>query len=333
VKLTGLHLLLTYQCNYECDHCFVWGGPSQRGVMTLSQVRDIYRQAQELGTVDWIYLEGGEPFLYYPIMVQAAREAAALGFRVGVLSNNYWATMVEDAVEWLRPLAGLVQDLTISTDLFHSDEVMSAHARNALEAAGQLGIPAGTIVCEVPEGGDRGGRLAGYPAQPKGEPVESGPIMFKGRAAVKLVEGVARRSWQEFTECPHERLEDPGRVHVDHLGNLHICQGVTMGSLFERPRLSPERARLSSERARLSSERALAEIVATYDPRSHPIVGPLLAGGPAALVERYDLPHEEAYADACHLCYQARLRLRERFPEWLTPGQMYGEGAGSGGVS
>ena len=310
MTLTGLHLLLTYQCNYECDHCFVWGGPSQRGVMTLSQVRDVYRQAQELGTVDWIYLEGGEPFLYYPIMVQAAREAVALGFRVGVLSNNYWATTVEDAIEWLRPLAGLVQDLTISTDLFHANEVMSAHARNALEAAGQLDIPVDTIVCEVPEGGDHGdhtgreGRLAGYPAQPKGEPVESGPIMFKGRAAVKLVEGVARRPWQEFTGCPHERLEDPGRVHVDHLGNLHICQGVTMGSLFERP---------------------LAEIVATYDPQAHPIVGPLLEGGPAALVERYGLPHEEAYADACHLCYMARLRLRERFPQWLTPGQMYGE--------
>jgi len=58
VILTGLHLLLTYQCNYECDHCFVWGSPSQKGVMTLAQVRAIYRQAQELGTVEWIYLEG-----------------------------------------------------------------------------------------------------------------------------------------------------------------------------------------------------------------------------------------------------------------------------------
>ena len=315
IRLTGLHLLLTYQCNYECDHCFVWGGPSQRGVMTLSQVRDVYRQAQELGTVDWIYLEGGEPFLYYPIMVQAAREAAALGFRVGVLSNNYWATTVEDAVEWLRPLADLVQDLTISTDLFHCNEVMSAHARNALEAARQLGIPAGTIVCEVPEG------APGYPAQPQGESVDAhqnagdahqnaGAIMFKGRAVAKLVDrilirGVARRPWQEFTECPHEKLDDPGRVHVDHLGNLHLCQGLTMGSLFERP---------------------LVEIVDSYAPHAHPVVGPLLAGGPAALVERYDLPHAENYVDACHLCYEARVMLRERFPDVLGPGQMYGEG-------
>jgi len=290
--------------------------------MTLAQVRDIYRHAQELGTVEWIYLEGGEPFLYYPIMVRAAQEAATLGFRVGVLSNDYWATTVEDAVEWLRPLAGVVQDLSVSTDLFHYDEVMSAHARNALAAAEQLGIPVGTIVCEVPEG------APGYPAQPPGEPVESGPIMFKGRAAVRLVEGVARRPWREFTECPHEKLDDPGRVHVDCLGNLHLCQGLTIGSLFER---------------------SLVEIMATYDPQVHPIVGPLLAGGPAALVERYDLLHEGSHGDrnqvfekkpgfmhgeilvdavdACHLCYEARVMLRERFPECLGPGQMYGDNA------
>ena len=299
MSLTGLHLLLTYQCNYECDHCFVWGSPSHEGVMTLAQIRDIYRQAQELGTIEGIYLEGGEPFLYYPIMVRAAQKAADLGFQVGIVTNDYWATTVEDAVEWLRPLAGLVQDLSVSTDLFHYDEVMSTHARCALAAAEQLGIPVSTLVCEVPEG------APGYPSQPKGEPVESGSIMFKGRAAVRLVDGVAGRPWREFAECPYENLDDPGRVHVDHLGNLHLCQGLTMGSLFEQP---------------------LVDVVAAYDPQTHPIVGPLLAGGPAALVERYGLPHEDTYVDACHLCYEARMTLREQFPEYLGPGQMYGEG-------
>jgi MoaA/NifB/PqqE/SkfB family radical SAM enzyme len=51
MSLTGLHLLLTYQCNYECDHCFAWGSPGQTGVMTLAQIRDIYRQAKEMETI------------------------------------------------------------------------------------------------------------------------------------------------------------------------------------------------------------------------------------------------------------------------------------------
>jgi len=62
----------------------------------------------------------------------------------------------------------------------------------------------------------------------------------------------------------------------------------------------------------------------SYKPETHPICGPLIDGGPAALVERYDLNLRETYVDACHLCYLARLALREKFPEILTPDQMYG---------
>jgi hypothetical protein len=41
-------------------------------------------------------------------------------------------------------------------------------------------------------------------------------------------------------------------------------------------------------------------------------------------VTEYNLPHSDFYADACHLCYEARITLRERFPQVLKPDQMYG---------
>ena len=62
-----------------------------------------------------------------------------------------------------------------------------------------------------------------------------------------------------------------------------------------------------------------------YDPYANPILEPLIRGGPVALVEKYNLPHDEAYADACHLCYVARQMLRNKFPEILAPDQMYGK--------
>jgi len=30
MNVNGLHLLLTYQCNFECDHCFVYSHPKQK---------------------------------------------------------------------------------------------------------------------------------------------------------------------------------------------------------------------------------------------------------------------------------------------------------------
>ena len=81
MKLKGIHFLLSYRCTDECDHCFLWGSPQARGTMTLAQIRDVLRQAQELGTVDMVYFEGGEPFLFYPIMIQGLREAASWASR------------------------------------------------------------------------------------------------------------------------------------------------------------------------------------------------------------------------------------------------------------
>jgi hypothetical protein len=299
MKLTGIHFLLSYRCTDECDHCFVWGSPQARGTMTLAQIRQVLRQARDLGTVTMVYFEGGEPFLFYPIMLEGLREAAALGFKTGLVSNSYWATSVEDAVEWLRPIAEVgVADLSLSSDLFHGEAMMTETARCAVEAARTLGLPEAILALETPEG------CAAYAPQDKGEPITGGAIRFRGRAVAQLTEGVPRRPWTEFAECPDEDLLDPGRVHVDAFGHVHLCQGVLMGNLWQQP---------------------LKEIVTSYDPYGHPIIGPLLEGGPVALVERYNLPHEETYIDACHLCYTARDQLRARFPQYLAPPTVYGE--------
>ncbi len=296
MRLTGLHLLLTYRCTAECEHCFVWGSPRQSGTMTMATIRAILRQASEVESIERIYFEGGEPFLYYPVLAWGVRETAAAGFRVGIVTNGFWATSVEDALEWLDPFGGLISDLSISTDLYHYEVPVSSQARDAQAAAQRLDIPTGVISVAQPEATDA---VASEGQLPPGEST----VMFRGRAAEKLASGVPGSPWQRFEECPHEDLREPGRVHVDPFGNLHICQGIVVGNLLRAP---------------------LGEICAGYDPEAHPIVGPLLAGGPAELARRYALPVRESYADACHLCYEARRALRERFADILAPDQMYG---------
>jgi hypothetical protein len=299
MNLTGIHLLLSYCCTYECDHCFLWSSPHAKGTMTLAQVDDILHQAQDLGGITTIYFEGGEPFLFYPIMLQGLRMADRMGFRTGIVTNCYWATSVEDAALWLEPIAEVgVADLSLSSDLFHGEAMLTQDAKNAIAAAQTLGLPESVISIEVPEG------CSAYATVEKGAPITGGPVRFRGRAVAKLAEGVSRSPWTQFTACHDEDFVNPGRVHVDALGNVHICQGVIMGNLWHQP---------------------LAEIVASYHPASHPIIGPLAEGGPVALVEHYHLPHQDSYIDACHLCYMARDTLRSRFAAHLGPAQVYGE--------
>lgn len=296
MKLSGLHILLTYRCTYECDHCFVWGSPRQSGVLTIKQVEQILDQAKDAG-IEWIYFEGGEPFLYYALLVKGVRQAAQMNFSVGIVSNAYWAVSVADAVEWLQPFAGRVADLTVSSDLFHCERPLGEEPQNAIAAAKLLGIPTGMISIARPD----------EPApSTHGKIADQGAVMYRGRAAEVLASRAAPQPWQSLVECPHEDLREPGRVHLDPLGYLHICQGISIGNVFERP---------------------LKEICAGYDVDAHPICGPILDGGPAALVTEYNLSHQPSYADACHLCYESRRALRPRFPAILLPDQMYGVNA------
>lgn len=280
--ITSVHFLLTYTCNFECDHCFLYCGPQSKGTFTLARLRNALDQIEALGTVESVYFEGGEPFLYYPLLSEGVRMARERGLGVGVVTNNYWAATEEDAALWLEPLARLtISDLSISDDRFHRGDSEPVTARAASGAAERLGIPVHVLSVDDLDGG----------------------LMIKGRAADTVSVEAPRRPWIELTSCPHEELTAPKRVHLDPFGYVHICQGLAMGNINERP---------------------LAALAAEYNAAEHPVCAPLVVGGPALLTEKYGIEHGEAYVDECHLCYLTRLALIDRFPGLLAPRQVYG---------
>jgi hypothetical protein len=266
--------------------------------MTLPQIRRVLDESRKIGSVDWIYFEGGEPFLFYPSLIEGIRLARDMGLKVGIVTNAYGAVSKDDAEVWLRPLADLgVERLSISDDAFHYEDRESP-AKHGLAAARKLGIPTALIRIEKPF-------VEAMPGQDqdKGAPVIGGGAMFKGRAVEKLITGLPRRPWYEFKQCPHEDLQSPSRIHVDHYGHVHLCQGISMGNMWHRP---------------------LSVLIKEYVADSHPICGPLVKGGPALLSSRYDVNPEAEYVDECHFCYLVRRALIDRFPEYLAPRQVYG---------
>jgi hypothetical protein len=297
--LTGIHFLLSYKCDSECDHCFVYSSPRAKGTFTLDQMKRVFDELARIETIEWVYFEGGEPFLFYPLVYEGIRIAHDMGLRTGIVTNGYWATSEEDAELWLKPFRDLgVSDISVSDDAFHYEDRERSPAKNALGAARKLGMPCGAIGIDKPtvEGDiDK--------EQAKGKPVIGGGVMFRGRAVEKLTEGLPRRPWREFTECPYEDLKNPGRVHVDAYGNIHICQGLSMGNMWDVP---------------------LSRLAKEYNADMHPICGPLINGGPARLAEQYSVQHESQYVDACHMCYLARRALLDRFPRYLAPRLVYG---------
>jgi Radical SAM superfamily len=296
--LSGIHFLLTYKCTSECDHCFLYCGPHRDGTFTVEQLRQVFVEIKKLGTIREVYFEGGEPFLFYPILLAGLQMAHQAGYDRGIVTNAYWATSIADAQRWLAPLRELgVSDLSVSDDDFHRDKSGPNRAEIALQAARDLGIPCSPICIQAPSVGPSDD------PQRKGMPVIGGSVLFKGRAAEKLTAGLPVRPRGGFTTCPHEELAEPERVHLDVYGNVHLCQGLSVGNFWKTP---------------------LAELLRSYDGSRHPIAGRLLAGGPARLVEEFLPELQGEFVDECHLCHTARKALVPRFPEYLAPPEVYG---------
>jgi len=260
-------------------------------------VKEVIEEIKKIKTVDTVCFEGGESFLFYPLLLESVRLASRNGYTTAIETNTYWATTIEDAKLWLKPLqeAGL-SFLEVSDDAFHHGDEIANSAKRAKTAAEEMGLKVNSICIDKP-------KISYKSKQTKGQPIYLGGPKLRGRAVDKLTKGLPTQSWENFNECPFEDLRNPGRVHIDAYGNVHLCQGISMGNMWETP---------------------LSDLVKNYHPDAHPISGPLLKGGPSQLVRAYNIYHKPEYVDACHLCYTAREAARNQFPSALTPDQVYG---------
>ena len=297
--LTGIHFLLSYTCNLACDHCFLYCSPSSKGTMTVNQIQRILRESEKIDSIQETYWEGGEPFLFYPVMLEGIRLFREMGFKAGIVSNGYWSTCAEDAKLWLSPLSELgISDLSVSDDDLHYGGIHDSPAKCALRAAKELGIPAYSICKAKPKV-----RKDNDLDQGKGTPEISGGIKLRGRAVEKFAEGLPTRKREDLKECPYEDLVNPARVHIDTYGNVQVCQGISIGNCWDTP---------------------LSQLIQSYDAQKHPVCGPLVRGGPIRLIEEHNIDLKDEYVDECHLCYTARLTLLDKYPEYLAPRQVYG---------
>lgn len=297
--LDRIHILLTYSCPLRCKHCFVFGDPQAKGTFTAPQIPRLLSEIQELGSVGWIFFEGGEPFYHYPLLLQSVKRACEKGFRVGVITNGYFARSEQTAARFLKPLREMgVAKLCVSDDRLHYRSTQDSPAKRTLRAAYQLGLPAGRVCVESSS------------LDQSLDPGLIGPEMRttfhlkgRGRAADKLASLLPFEARDTFTRCPNEDLADPHRLDIDAYGNVQICQGISIGNVWEMP---------------------LSSLLAHYRAGAHPIIAPLHKGGPVALAEAYRFDPAGTYADACHLCYATRQSLIGRLPAYLAPRQVYG---------
>jgi MoaA/NifB/PqqE/SkfB family radical SAM enzyme len=311
-RLRFLYLILTYRCTSECSHCFASSSTRKDDPMKLSEVQEYLKEAKKLGT-RWVWLFGGEPFLYFDLLLGAIESAKDLGFSMWTTSNAFWATSEEEALRWLRPLKEKRLDsIQFSADPFHWEYVPLEYVRNAVQAAEKLNINYSISNCYFLGKDDNSVlRLSQeITTRMSRHRFFISPINFQGTGAEVLAEQAPKQPWTRYKKCNYgpcgvgRGVAQLGIVNIDPYGYVQPCPGISIGN---------------------AKERKLSEIIRTYDFGENPIMkvlyeeGPV---GPAKMAMKYGFKPTE-YADECHLCYEARKVLLKHYPQYLAPAIWY----------
>jgi len=141
----SLALLLTYKCNFLCDHCSVSAGPNRREVLTINHVRRVIEEAYTVPSIRTIVFTGGEPTLYLDVLEAGISLAHDKGFVTRLVTNAWWAKTPKQADRFLQNIraAGL-DELNVSYDDFHLPYLErfggEQNVLNAVRAAAELGM-------------------------------------------------------------------------------------------------------------------------------------------------------------------------------------------------
>jgi hypothetical protein len=177
--------------------------------MTTVQIGEVLEGASAVSSIETVVFDGGEPFLYYPILLHGLRDARRHGFRTCIITNGDWASEESAALAWLGPIADTgIDELQISDDTYHLQRPGENRGARALRMATQMDLPARAVSAE------------------------GNSLVHRGRAAKLLTEGRPLRPWESLDRCPTIDFANPDRIYVDFEGYVSLCHGLTIGSLW-----------------------------------------------------------------------------------------------------
>lgn len=305
-----LGVLAWNTCNARCAHCGPESSIEDRTSNDHDRLLELIEEAGKIYGKDWcLSLSGGEIFLYYDKLLQYTELAHKHSGYTTLITNCFWATSVEKAIELLRPLAANdLRMLGVSADTFHAPYIPYARVRNALIAAKKLNIPA-----HIRSVATKSARLWEVLKN-----IEDGQIWFTNFMEMPLIPDGRGRELPESDlflqdtmptgRCPAASLTiDPSGEAMTCCNGAGKCSALKLGSV---------------------KEKSLSEL--EYRFASDPLIGYLRQKGPAGLREYMDEDcvqeiDGKKYVNECHLCLEIfsnekrgdsiRTRVEEDFRE------------------
>lgn len=136
-------VLTTDRCTAECRHCCMNSSPSRSNTLSYDQMAKALGELFTSYRISVVVFAGGEPTLLGDDLYRILQFCKSHGVLTRIVTNSYWATSPEKALEKCRELraAGL-GELNLSMDDYHEPYIPFAYVKTAYEAALQVDFSA-----------------------------------------------------------------------------------------------------------------------------------------------------------------------------------------------
>ena len=317
-------LMLTWRCSAACPHCCWASHPKREGLMAEDDALGYLEQADALpfrpGTINFT---GGEVGMYFGHLVAILEQASARELRgpYRVETNGFYCTSMDLALKRFRSLKRLnVRGVDLTQDPYHIPFVPFECMRVALQAAKEVFGPEEVNhygrFDELAEYYAENGTLEGCPAADTWQHARDSGVLHVGRAATCIAPLRAETTVDDLPwHCKSleggwtvdPRISNQVSILPEGTVTPGACTGIIVGD---------------------ARQESMARILTRRPEEQHPLVRILIEQGPRALIPEFLEAGGELrdrYASVCHLCWEVRSLLRDRYPEVLTPAHLYGD--------
>ncbi|MDM1300309.1 radical SAM protein [Acinetobacter indicus] len=214
----SIGIIITNQCNAECDFCCNNSGPNQKTRLSLQEVLSIIKQANELGFKQ-ICFTGGEPTILLSDILIAGELITSLGMSMTINSNGLFGKNKSKALKILTSLkkVGLVK-VTLSFDDSHAKYIPAISVKNVIQICRDLDISIHLTSAFYTDGN----RLNHYFSEQDllDVIVSENPVQSSGRAQ-------NRHDLYPSGEIPQDLCPSPFNMVVNFDGKIYPCCSVS----------------------------------------------------------------------------------------------------------
>ena len=102
-KIVSLNVLLTYECNFKCKHCYIEPNKNlNRDYLSVHQWKKLLKKFREQGAI-YIRISGGEPTICGEKFRTIYEYAWDLGYKIEIATNGYNLSQYYDLLEQKPP--------------------------------------------------------------------------------------------------------------------------------------------------------------------------------------------------------------------------------------